>query len=109
MPCYSVSPAYRRNIVHYNPAFFQPVQHTYNFVPRFAPAPASFFRNFEEDLAQFDDFFKEVDASLAAAAKKTKSFQPRFDIKEETVFHPNKKQSCAREKGASAGYLKVLG
>ena len=73
MPCYSVVPVYRRN-VHHNP-FFGP--QSISVFPRFA---SPFLRSLEDDLAQFDSFFKEINETVAA----TKSFQPRFDIKEES-------------------------
>ena len=73
MPCYSVVPVYRRN-VHHNP-FFGP--QSISVFPRFA---SPFLRSLEDDLAQFDSFFKEINETVAAK----KSFQPRFDIKEES-------------------------
>lgn len=74
MPCYAIAPAHRRNI-HIHPIFGP---QAISFSPRYS---APFFRGLEEDFAQFYSFFKEVDQSLSAAKK---SFQPRFDIKEES-------------------------
>ena len=74
MPCYAFAPAPRRNIQLH--PFFGP-QAT-SFSPRYS---APFLRGFEEQLAQFDSFFQEVDQSLSVAKK---SFQPRFDIQEES-------------------------
>lgn len=74
MPCYAFTPAHRQNI-HIHPIFGS--QAISNF-PRYT---APFFRGLEEELGQFDSFFKDVAQSLSA---KKQTFQPRFDIKEES-------------------------
>jgi HSP20 family protein len=71
---FSITP--RRNM-YWNPyASFYPHHAHALMSPRL---PQNLFRSLEEDFSHFDNFFNDLDKSLG----EVRSFQPRFDVKEE--------------------------